>query len=447
MKFRFALVIVALLLCAGLAPAATITWSQGTSGGDWSVGANWAGGSAPGTGDTASFGYLAPEWTQDIVNISTAVSVAAVTVNTGDYREYSFLGTGSLTVANNFYIYDMWGADFQPTLTVGGQFQTDPTFSDARATIKFGSSSAYTNGDTFTGGILNYNNWFLDIEGNSTTFGGTLMSEGYMPFWNFGSTNFAQTKIGGTGDTLLAGTTLSLQYGGVIDFTTVQNFSNVSSVTINGGLLKLDAAGNTFPTYANGFVVASGALAIVGDTSLGTDDSNGITLGSAYNFGTLMGHASNSAGNYITRPITLAGNGGVFATWSTFDSADNMNLATTISGSGALVKTGNYALYLRNAGSGTTSSYTGGTVVAGGLLYVESTRSLGTGNASIPFAGGADLALTAAGNLNAGATVYTGSLLGLIPTATSGLMPSEPLAKPPEVWSPTATADSFGKAS
>ena len=48
-----------------------------------------------------------------------------------------------------------------------------------------------------------------------------------------------------------------------------------------------------------------------------------------------------------------------------------MNLATPITGTGELVKTGDYTLYLRNAGTAGASTYSGGTVVGGGQLYVE----------------------------------------------------------------------------
>jgi hypothetical protein len=50
-----ALLAAVLLACAGVARAASVSWT-GASVGDWSVGTNWSGGTAPGAGDDATIG-------------------------------------------------------------------------------------------------------------------------------------------------------------------------------------------------------------------------------------------------------------------------------------------------------------------------------------------------------------------------------------------------------
>ena len=353
MKFRFALVIVALLLCAGLAPAATVTWNWGDKANDpngtWTDPANW-GGTVPGATDTADFpgfGFGTNPihyWTTGagLVTINSTVSVGAVIVNTADMDEYTFLGTGQLNVAGNFTWDDTWYANFQPVLNVGGALIVQqPGYQyDNRMVITFGTgsggSAVYTAGDTFTGGIQCYDGAFLDIEGNNTTFGGTLMAASTIPAYavfGYSGGSPGTIAIGGTGDTFLANTTLDLEYGGAIRATTSQNFTNVTNIIFNGGTLRLDAA-NSFPSIS-GFDVVSGVLAMTGytDACLGAD-TIGLTLGGPCTFGYLMGGNNDSdATTWVTRPITLAGNGGVIDSASYFYNAE-MNLATNISGPG-----------------------------------------------------------------------------------------------------------------
>ena len=385
MKLRFALVIVALLVCAGLANAATITWTWGDkasdSAGTWTDPANW-GGAVPGAGDTAVFPGLWGVGTQwggansSPITINSTVTVGAVSINTGDYFEYGFLGTGTLNVVNDFYIYDTWFANFQPVLNVGGVFRTDPSFTDARAVITFGApGGAYTNGDTFTNGIYNYGCWRLDIGGTGTTVGGKVLVEGWTTCAAELVENYGITRFNGV--TFNAGTTFDLEQGGTLQFTgNGTNFANVPSPTFNGGMLRLDGTNNIFPTYANGFQVVHGELSITDDSSLGTDDSNAISLGGTGSFGYLRGGAGN-----LTRQINLVGNGGVIYGSADFYNAD-FTIPGLIAGSGLLIKNGEKTLTMSNGANG-LNTYSGGTVVAAGVLSVQSNRSLGTGNVLI----------------------------------------------------------------
>ena len=386
------------------ARAATRTWDNGSSDNTWANPVNWSADTKPGAGDTAQFNL---NTTYTVTNDS-AETVGAVLVNSTVDNAPSWLGSGTLNVVSNFSLMGKTTAQlyFKPTLTVNGMLYTSPTYQDSRSKLKFGDAGGYTGSNSFLGGIYSYS-YDLDI-GGATTFGSnsTLLVQG-------GAAN-GTLESGGSGHyTKISGTpafgtnmTFDLRRGGTLWFPAATDFSNVSTLSFKGGRLQLDAAsGYTFPTYANGFEVKRGILTIPGNGSLGGTDANGITLGSTGGFGYLEGGAANSAGNYITRPITLSGNGGFVDVWKYFLDSD-MNFATPITGSGLLVKTGDKTLYLRNVGSGTTSSYSGGSVIANGIVSPESARTLGTGNVSIPKGGQLDF--TNAANVSAGAKVWLG---------------------------------------
>jgi hypothetical protein len=68
----------AVLLCAA-APAATVTWSGGGADENWSTGANWGGGRAPGMSDVATFGGGSSK----NCTIDVAVVVDGIDINKG----------------------------------------------------------------------------------------------------------------------------------------------------------------------------------------------------------------------------------------------------------------------------------------------------------------------------------------------------------------------------
>ncbi len=336
MKYATFFVLAIVLCCAGFVQASTYNWTwsdyANDPNGTWLDAANWSGGVVPTSTDVVHIGWVGVthvgQYGSTVLTLTSNTTVAEVDIGTNNqYCDYDLYSTGSgapyaLNVTGNFSFDGTWMADYiQPVLNIGGTFTVGSTgYWDWRPSVKLGSSSGYTNGDTFAGGISQYCGYTLDASGNNETFGGKLMSQGFVPSmgeWDYHGSILGYIKIGGTGETFNAGTSFDLEYGGTIWLSTAQTLTNVSTITFNGGALRLDAA-NTFATLSGGFDVANGSiLQIANDTSLGSD-TNAITLGGAYSFGYLAGYASNSAGNYITRPITLAGNGGYFAIWSQY---------------------------------------------------------------------------------------------------------------------------------
>ena len=395
------------------ARAATNMWSNTSGDSLWATASNWNPANKPGVTNQARFASNISGLSQYAIytvtnNGAESVDSVAVDPAAGNmYNSPTWLGSGSLNVAHDFsYLSTTMASNyFKPTLTLNGMFYTSPAITDYRTKLKFGDSTSFTSGNNFVGGI--YNNGMDLYIGGNTTFGNnsTLMVAGTTVIGILDVLGH-HVQIQGT-PSFGTNMTFDLRRGGTLWFPTSATFDNVSTLRFNGGLLQLDATNlNTFPTYANGFEVKRGLLAITNNGSLGATDANAITLGSTGGFGYLMGAAANSAGNYITRPITLTGNGGFVNVQQTFYNND-MNFATPITGAGMLIKTGNKTLYLRNAGSSpAASSYSGGTVIADGILSVESARTLGSGNVAI-LAGG-KLDFTNAATIAAGANVLPG---------------------------------------
>jgi autotransporter-associated beta strand protein len=391
------------------AAATTNTWKEGGVDWVWTTLGNWTLGHTPTATEQVRFPNLGAQYTIRTNILNTTETVDSVLADTTD-RSYDWRGSGTLIVSNDFWIkgWTMHNNYIEPTLNLTGAFIISYS-GDERGSVKFGTAAGYTSGNVFNGGVYNYGKQLY--LGGTTTFGGTLLvqSTRLLGFAYSANSRLGITAIDGSSSVFGAGTTFDLQPGGTLWLPAANNFSNVGTLSFNGGMLRLDAAsGYVFPTYANGFDVKRGMLGIAGNGTLGATDANGIRLGSTGTRGCLMGAAANTAGNYITRAVTLNGNGGVV--WvSAYYNNNDMNFATPITGPGMLIKTGEKALHLRNAGSGTANSYAGGTVVASGELWLEPARTLGSGNVAI--APGGVLYLTNAAQVGAGATVFTGGNL------------------------------------
>jgi hypothetical protein len=119
MRFAKAVVIVA-SLCSGVACftgvafGAEISWSN-ASGGNWSVGSNWTGGSVPGTADTA---IISMDGTYT-VTLDGDTTVAALTLGGSTGTQTLSLSSKSLTVGGNFGINSN-GVLSSSSSTIGG---------------------------------------------------------------------------------------------------------------------------------------------------------------------------------------------------------------------------------------------------------------------------------------------------------------------------------------
>lgn len=157
---------------------------------------------------------------------------------------------------------------------------------------------------------------------------------------------------------------------------------DLSLVKTGSGTLTLTAT--TGNTYAGTVAVNGGTLRIYGDLALGVAptgvSSNAITL----NGGTLETSANMTLNTY--RGIVLgSGNGSINVDANTVLTTAATNV---ISGAGSLTKSGNGNLIL---GGAQANTYTGGTIMNGGLVQISADQALG----AVPGAAGTNVTFAA----------------------------------------------------
>ncbi|WNL46440.1 autotransporter-associated beta strand repeat-containing protein [Dyella sp. BiH032] len=251
-------------------------------------------------------------------------------------------------------------------------------------TLELSGANTYTGGTTLDGGMLR-----LTGAGSIAASKGLTINAG--TFDIAGATSGASiASLDGHGAVDLGAQTLSLtgargQYDGVIGGT--------GAVVLSGGTETL--AGNN--TYSGGTTVHGATL------SVGSDANLGAAAGAlALDGGTLR----NTAGFATARAISLQGAGGTLRT-----DAD-LSLASAITGSGGLTKTGTGMLTLNGA-----NTYIGGTTVSGGTLEVgdidHGSASL-AGNVTVSNAGTLRGHGTIAGDVVSDGIVWPGGSVGTL---------------------------------
>jgi autotransporter-associated beta strand protein len=240
-------------------------------------------------------------------------------------------------------------------------FSVDSDVSGAGSLTKTGigivyltGANSYTGGTILNTGILNVNsNGALGNTSDGLTFNGGTLQAGA----SFSSARSVSLNASGTFDT----------NGYVLDLTGVVGGTGqlIVSDSAGGGLLELRNTGNS---YSGGTLFESGTLNIDNDAELGTGNLT-------FNGGALQTDVSLTD----SHNITLSALGGIFDTAGT-----TSTLAGLIEGSGALTKISSGTLVLSGA-----NTYTGGTVIRGGVLAVYNDGNLGGNNyGSITLNGG-----------------------------------------------------------
>lgn len=195
-------------------------------------------------------------------------------------------------------------------------------------------TNAYSGGTTVNAGIL---------QGNASGLRGNILNNASVVFDQTGSATYAG-DMSGTGSLTKTG----------------------------GGTLTLSGTN----TYSGGTTVSAGFLLFSSDANLGAAGA-GITLN-----GGLIRYTNTAAAASISRPVTLAGEGGISVDQ---DSSNRGALTWTgnIGGTGQFIKAGSGGLEL--AGNNT---YSGGTVVSEGVLSFTSDANLGAAGTGITLTGG-----------------------------------------------------------
>jgi autotransporter-associated beta strand protein len=236
------------------------------------------------------------------------------------------------------------------------------------------TSTTFSGGISGTGGLTKIGNGTLTLSGNNLYSGGTAL--------NAGTLAVGSSTALGTGDLTFAnGTTLQAAANGL---------SLANAMTLNG-TSTVDTQANALTLAGN--IVGTGGLTKIGAGTLTLSGPSTYTGATNVNAGTLQAGVANAFAplsaftvasgatldfNGFDQAVgSLAGAGAVTlgaATLVTGGDNTSTTFAGTISGSGALFKIGPGTLTLTG-----TSTYAGGTMIAGGLVNFNSASNFGTG--------------------------------------------------------------------
>ncbi len=236
--------------------------------------------------------------------------------------------------------------------TISGQLSGAGTFTKAgEGTLVLSAENSHAGGTTVTGGTLavSSNGKLGAASGVLTLDGGTL--------GNTASFDLARPVIlGAAGGTIRTGETL--QVSGAISGTGTLSKAGDDSLVLSGA-----------NSYSGGTVVSGGSVVASSNANLGAA-SGALTLDG----GTL----GNTASFDLARPVVLGTSGGSFRT------DEDLGVSGTISGLGALAKSGDGTLVLTGE-----NTYDGGTSVTAGTLVVDSDAGLGADTGILALDGGA----------------------------------------------------------
>ncbi len=347
-----------------LATAASWLATPGT--GNWNTGGNWAGGTAPTiSGDSATFGAS----TITTVTLGAPVVVSVLNITGGTGYSYNF--------NQNFTLDGATG-----TAGFTNSSGNNATFNQSAGTLTFGSGTVNVS-------PVNLGSSLLNATGGSTI---TFASGGNAGSSTIGLAAGTSLLFTGTGT---GGTATINSSGGAINISGASGTVTAGSLNdTTGGVEALNLGANTFSVGSNnntttydGVISGTGGLTKAGtgtftlsntNTYSGATTINGgaISISAANNLGTGAGGLVFGGGTLIdttglllSEGITLNAGGGTIST-----SAASTNLSGTITGTGALTKTGTANLVLTS-----TNSYSGGTTISAGTVTLGATNALGTG--------------------------------------------------------------------
>lgn len=297
---------------------------------------------------------------------------------------YSIIGVAGGTALAQDYSSKYLGSFYGPT---SGFIFDDPTNAASAYVDDNASGAAFTNfaftaSGAMPGTLVKAGSGTLTLTGVNTYSGGTDITEGTIAVASDASLGTGGLTFSGLGGTLRAlasfatAKTIALDAGGAID---TNGFDVALDGAISGpgrlskvgaGLLALTGVN----TYSGGTNLAEGTISVGNASALGT--------------GTVTAAAGTTllaAADLFNLSNNVVLNGGTTINTQGF----GVLMDGSISGIGALTKigAGDLALYGAN-------SYTGGTNVSAGTLFVNSAASAGTG--TIAMANGATFAVVVA---------------------------------------------------
>jgi autotransporter-associated beta strand protein len=402
------------LIAASAAQAQDATWLAAPGSNDFNAGANWDTGTAPGSGNTASFGAS----TTTSVAFTANGSVGGITIN-ANAPTYTFnLGSTLLTFDLAGFVVN----GVTPTVNVnGGQLVFANSSSAGSATINNSTSSVGgVVGLTFQDDSSAGNATITTAAGAKTSFinrstagNATITNAGTLEITSTAANAAITTQNGGSTNIFgnAASATFTTQSGGSTTLADIGNGGSANFIIENGGqTIVLGDAGNatfvnastlrfeTFGTAGNATITTQNGGSTVfinsrpGGTSRQIIDAGGVVNVSLVPSGTpTLGSIEGAGTVNIGANILTVGSNALSTTFSGI-------LAGTI---GRFIKTGAGTLTL----TGTSNTYAGDTTVDGGTLAVNGSL---TNSSGIIVNNGATLA----GNGSvSGVTINTGGTL------------------------------------
>ena len=382
-----------LLSTANSSFAGSATWLASPATGDWNTAANWTPGGPPdGPADTATFqssniSSVSTSAPTEVNGIVFDAGASAFTITARPFlKELDITGVG---ITNNSGIPQNFVANGDGNSLASLVFKNSATA---------GSLTAFTNtGGTFAnavGGVMSFQGTSTAGNGTFTTNGG-LVSGAHGGAIAFGNSATAGNAIFTTNGAAVSGAD-----GGLIQFVDTSTAGNGTFIT-NGGSFGGGGGMIQFSISSTG---GTARMEIFGNGSLDMSfrQAPGMPVGSIEGSGAVFLGANN---------LTVGGN----------------NLSTTFSGviqdgglnggiGGSVTKIGSGKLTLSGA-----NTYTGGTTINAGTLFVTNRRGSGTGSGAVQVNVGK---LGGTGKISGSVTVGTGSGAGAF--LTPGVVAATP---------------------
>ncbi|HZZ77581.1 MAG TPA: hypothetical protein VFE62_03625, partial [Gemmataceae bacterium] len=255
----------------------SISWTGGGSDNHWSTGANWSGGVAPGSGDTADLGSSAPT-----VVLDTGVTIANLIISTGtlDTNGNTLAITGSSS---------QWSGG---TISNGGTLNVSFGNITISSAVTLDDVQIYDQGTTtWTGGNITLNHGASII-----VMGGTFDIQSNAQLLSGGTGTNYVTNSGGTIQKSSGSGTTDIS----VDLSSAGLDVESGSLNFSGGALSLSGGTITGTTLG-------GASVTVGSGVTATVDGVAITAGTVDIAGTLdVEGTSNWSGGTISVSGTIA---------------------------------------------------------------------------------------------------------------------------------------------
>ena len=388
---------------------ATGTWATSTTWSNWN-GTAWTTAAAAPTSATTNLICVQSPHT---VTVGASVTATNFVLNTGGIVSIS--STFTLTIGNGLANGVITGAGILKEIGIGNLLDLNGNNTYSGGTIISGGTVLVTNvatsgaqhlgsgGLTFdTGGTL----WFTGTGAQTTAKAITLNSGGgVISMTNASGTITLTGTISGGGGLTSGGSDLILTPGsattiGTLTVNSGRLFLSSANAIANSAVLNINSGATLDFQYAatplNTMTFASGACLATRSGTLTVSTAN-VTFPSA---GTMIFNSDDQAttgilinGSYpaLTSDLTIQVGG-------SSTSVGNVTNAGAISGGFGLIKTSTGTLVLSG-----TNTYTGGTTVSAGSVIVKSTSSLGSDDVTV--AGSAFLTLEATNSIAATANL------------------------------------------